>query len=365
MDPWTADELSGAEGQFAQFLQSHPGYGDTSDGLRYYQNLRQQGQSHDQALSAAFSQLGWTQPAAPTTPTTPTTPAAPPPSGPAAPSDYDFNQARANIEKGIGRPLSDADVATAFQRFGGNQQSRFTDAGIAPVISYFKGAGQATPPPAGPAGPPAGPSTATVPTWNGAAYTPPPAYQPPPAFSYEDFKAPTPESVLNDPAYQFELGQGTKSLERSAAAKGVTNTGGTLKDLISYGQDLASTKYGEAYDRGLSTYATNRSNALNTYNTNYQTQYQDPWSANYKSQYADPFAFNFQNNTAQYGASQHNYDLGLSAQQHNYDQDLATRQHTEDQNKYYDFNTWLQSYNMKRNDKNDAFDQRYKVLGLF
>lgn len=73
-------------------------------------------------------------------------------------SDYDFNQARANVEKAIGRPLSDADVAEAFAKFGGSTRDRFTDAGLAPVIAYFKSKGTvappSTPPPtAGPGGP--------------------------------------------------------------------------------------------------------------------------------------------------------------------------------------------------------------------
>ena len=80
------------------------------------------------------------------------------------------------------------------------------------------------------------------------------------------FAAPTPESVLSDPSYQFRLQQGTKALEGSAWARGVGRTGGTLKDLMGYGQGLASEEYGNAYNRALQ---------------EWQTRY-DPWQTNYQ-----------------------------------------------------------------------------------
>jgi hypothetical protein len=48
----------------------------------------------------------------------------------------------------------------------------------------------------------------------------------------------------NTPGYQFRLGEGLKALERSAAARGTLLTGGTLKGLQKYAQDVASTEYG-------------------------------------------------------------------------------------------------------------------------
>lgn len=69
-----------------------------------------------------------------------------------------------------------------------------------------------------------------------------------------------------DPSYGFRFGEGLKALERSAAAKGTLLTGGTLKGLLRYGQDMASTEYGNVFDRnyklaGLGLNATN--NAAN------------------------------------------------------------------------------------------------------
>ncbi len=55
--------------------------------------------------------------------------------------------------------------------------------------------------------------------------------------------------VTQDPSYQFRLQEGQQALERSAAAKGTLLTGGTAKALARYGQDYASTEYGNVYNR--------------------------------------------------------------------------------------------------------------------
>jgi hypothetical protein len=53
----------------------------------------------------------------------------------------------------------------------------------------------------------------------------------------------------DDPSYQWRLQEGQKALERSAAARGVLASGGTLKALTRYAQGAASTEYGAAFDR--------------------------------------------------------------------------------------------------------------------
>jgi len=67
-----------------------------------------------------------------------------------------------------------------------------------------------------------------------------------PAF---DFTAPTWQEAMADPGYQFALREGNQRLEGSAAAGGVLRTSGTLKDLMSYGQDMATQQYGNVYGR--------------------------------------------------------------------------------------------------------------------
>lgn len=70
-------------------------------------------------------------------------------------------------------------------------------------------------------------------------------------FSASDFQT--------DPGYQFRVAQGQQALERSAAARGGVQSGGTLKDLTQYNQDFASNEYQDAYNRF-------NTNKLNTYN---------------------------------------------------------------------------------------------------
>lgn len=62
-----------------------------------------------------------------------------------------------------------------------------------------------------------------------------------------------------DPGYGFRLSEGTKALERSAAARGGLLSGATLKGTQRFGQDLASQEYLNAFNR----YQTNRAAQLN------------------------------------------------------------------------------------------------------
>lgn len=70
-------------------------------------------------------------------------------------------------------------------------------------------------------------------------------------FSAADFEA--------DPGYQFQLAEGEQAANRAAAARGGYNSGRTLKELMRYGQGLASTTYQDAYNR----YNTDQTNLYN------------------------------------------------------------------------------------------------------
>ena len=54
-----------------------------------------------------------------------------------------------------------------------------------------------------------------------------------------------------DPGYQFRMSEGVKALERSAAARGLLQSGGTLKGITQFGQNLASQEYENAFSRYL------------------------------------------------------------------------------------------------------------------
>lgn len=58
-----------------------------------------------------------------------------------------------------------------------------------------------------------------------------------------------PADVTSDPGYAFRMQEGQKALERSAAARGGLQSGGTLKAISRYGQDYASNEYNNAYNR--------------------------------------------------------------------------------------------------------------------
>ena len=69
-------------------------------------------------------------------------------------------------------------------------------------------------------------------------------------FGMSDFTA--------DPGYNFRLGEGLKSLDRQAAARGGLISGGALKAAQRYGQDFASNEFTNAFNR----FQTNRANQL-------------------------------------------------------------------------------------------------------
>jgi hypothetical protein len=107
-------------------------------------------------------------------------------------------------------------------------------------------------------------------------YTPP-AYTPPPAFAYPEFQAPDAQAVLSRPGYAFRQKEGERIIQNDRAHRGLLNTGSTLRDLVNYGQDYATNEYGNEWNRSANEYGLNRANAVGIYNTNYQTQYQDPY----------------------------------------------------------------------------------------
>lgn len=59
----------------------------------------------------------------------------------------------------------------------------------------------------------------------------------------------SPINLKEDPGYQFGLSQGVEALGSSGAARGMQLSGAQAKGITRYGQDYASTKYGEAVQR--------------------------------------------------------------------------------------------------------------------
>lgn len=77
----------------------------------------------------------------------------------------------------------------------------------------------------------------------------------------QPFTAPTADEAMNSPGIQAALKMGSQAIQRSAAAKGTLLTGGTLKDLTSFANDLGSQAYGDVWNRAMA----ERQNAQQTF----------------------------------------------------------------------------------------------------
>lgn len=85
-------------------------------------------------------------------------------------------------------------------------------------------------------------------------------------------------TLQNDPGYQFRLAEGQRALERSAAARGGLNSGGTLRSLARYSQGVASDELQNAWQRrqgafgrlaSIAGMGQNAANSLGQFGSNY------------------------------------------------------------------------------------------------
>ncbi|WP_175812941.1 hypothetical protein [Burkholderia contaminans] len=90
-------------------------------------------------------------------------------------------------------------------------------------------------------------------------------------FNYADFQAPTAAQAQSTPGYQFTLDQGLKSVQNSAAARGLGSSGAAMKGAANYATGLADSTYNDVFNRALSTYNANFGKAQSTFQTNYNT----------------------------------------------------------------------------------------------
>lgn len=60
-----------------------------------------------------------------------------------------------------------------------------------------------------------------------------------------------PSDLTSDPGYQFRLNEGLKQRNASLASMGMSQSGAAIKEAEQYGQGMAATEYGNAYDRWL------------------------------------------------------------------------------------------------------------------
>ena len=85
--------------------------------------------------------------------------------------------------------------------------------------------------------------------------------------------ADTSAMLKNDPSYQFRLKLGQQQLDRNNAASGMGYSGSQLKAAQNYGQDLASTEFGNYYNRlaGLASGGQQTAQSLGGMGSNYAT----------------------------------------------------------------------------------------------
>lgn len=142
-------------------------------------------------------------------------------------------------------------------------------------------------------------------SWEDAPGFKAPVYNAPDPFSYADFQkpadfqAPNAEEALNDPGYKFRLDQGEKALMNSKLAQGTGRTGGTMQDMLDYGQKAASSEYQNVYARRKGEYDTTVANDLTAWGTNYRKA-ADTWASNTKEG-LDAYDRLFQGAMAEFG----------------------------------------------------------------
>lgn len=100
-------------------------------------------------------------------------------------------------------------------------------------------------------------------------------------FTFGEFQAPTAESIKSDPGYLFRRGEAVGTLQNSAAAKGLLNSGGTLYDIMRLGDAMAGQEFQNAWDRNWGMYSANRDAAWRRYTESKDTWFRnqnEPWN---------------------------------------------------------------------------------------
>ncbi len=96
-----------------------------------------------------------------------------------------------------------------------------------------------------------------------------------PRFQHKEFSAPTLDDAYGEPGYEFARKEGIRAAENSASGRGVLRSGGTLKDLIGWGNKFAEQNYANVYNRARSTFDTNFGASRDTYDRNYRAAYDE------------------------------------------------------------------------------------------
>lgn len=125
-----------------------------------------------------------------------------------------------------------------------------------------------------------------------ARFEPPPfdmpAWSAPAPFAYPEFEAPTAETFQADPGYDWRVAEGERALKNFSASQGLLRTGGTLKDLMTWREGLASQEFGNVYNRRFGEWSAGRDTARDMYDRNFQSSVFD-YNRQYQAE-ADEYA---------------------------------------------------------------------------
>lgn len=109
-----------------------------------------------------------------------------------------------------------------------------------------------------------------------------------------------------DPGYQFRLSEGMKAINNAAAARGMANSGQTMKSLVNFGQNNATNAYQQAF------------------NNQYQVANMGFGAANNLGNQSQNYAGNMSNLITGMGNAQANSGLALNQRQYNqFGQDIG------------------------------------------
>ena len=192
-------------------------------------------------------------------------------------------------------------------------------------------------------------------TYSPEAYVPPAPYRPPAyesatpyqpgtydaavPFSRGEYEAaapyelPTAAEAAADPSYQFRLQQGLDALERSGAARGITNTGATMKGLFDYGANSASQEYASVDARKRDTYDTAERNRFNAYAANFGNA-MDAYGMNERNRFG-AFGENERNRAGAFNTNEANRAGGFNTNVRN----AETAYNTNERNRFQGYTT--------------------------
>ena len=208
------------------------------------------------------------------------------------------------------------------------------------IIGDFQGTMPGVPQvdPYGPTAPYAAPSPYAAGTYTAPTYTP-----------ATPFTMPTAADMAADPGYQFRLQQGQEALERSGAARGVTRTGGTLKDILDYGQRAASQEYGNVYNRMAGQYGMNEALRAEAFDRNAANAW-NAWTGNEMGR-ARAYDVNEANRLAAERQTQQGRLTGYLTGANQQQQDFQNR-----------YRQWTDAYNQWRQQGQDRFREQMALV---